>query len=168
MAASTKQELLDLVRVEYRKLGNILDTLPEPLRLAKDGDGISPKDIVGHRAHWIELFRSWYSDGQVGNPVHFPARGYKWNELTRYNADLRRRQAKMSWDDAVALLQVRHDDLLTFLESLSQEDLYDKPMKGGRNAWTTGRWAEAAGPSHYRSAAKYLRQRVKAWRRDRE
>jgi len=31
-------------------------------------------------------------------------------------------------------------------------------MQGANNDWTTGRWAEAAGPSHYRSAAKFIRQ----------
>ncbi|WP_434053155.1 MAG: ClbS/DfsB family four-helix bundle protein [Roseibium sp.] len=162
MAASTKHDLLVLARAEYRKLASILDMLPETLRLVADDDGVSPKDVVGHRAHWIELFKGWYSEGQLGNPVHFPAEGYKWNELKRYNADLRRRQSKMNWDDAVALLNLRHGELLEFIESLSQADLYDGPMKGGKNAWTTGRWAEAAGPSHYRSAAKYLRQRIRA------
>ncbi|WP_420336012.1 ClbS/DfsB family four-helix bundle protein [Roseibium sp.] len=161
MAASTKQDLLALAGMEYRKLRNILDTLPAQLRLAADDDGVSPKDIVGHRAHWIELFLGWYLEGQAGNPVDFPASGYKWNELKRYNADLRQRQSGLSWDDAVALLEVRHGELLEFLQSLSQEELYGAPMKGGKNAWTTGRWAEAAGPSHYRSAAKYLRQRLK-------
>ncbi|MEM8704745.1 MAG: ClbS/DfsB family four-helix bundle protein [Pseudomonadota bacterium] len=166
MAASTKQDLLALTRTEYRKLGNILDTLPNSLKLAIDGDGVSPKDIVGHRAHWIELFHGWYLEGQAGNPVDFPAKGYKWNELKRYNADLRQQQSGMSWDDAVALLEIRHGELLEFMESLSQADLYGAPMKGGKNAWTTGRWAEAAGPSHYRSAAKYLRKRMKAYRKD--
>ena len=151
MAATTKHDLLALTGTEYRKLGIILDALPEKLRLATDDDGVSPKDIVGHRAHWIELFQGWYREGQAGKPVHFPAEGYKWNELKRYNADLRRQQSDMSWDDAVALLEARHGELLplTLMESLSQEELYGGPMKGGRNAWTTGRWAEAAGPSHY-------------------
>lgn len=162
MAATTKQDLLALTRTEYRKLCTVLGTLPVSLRLATDDDGISPKDIVGHRAHWIDLFQGWYLEGQAGNPVHFPAKGYKWNELKRYNADLRQQQSDMAWEDAVALLETRHGELLTFLECLSQEDLYGGPMKGGKNAWTTGRWAEAAGPSHYRSAAKYLRQRIKA------
>jgi hypothetical protein len=35
-------------------------------------------------------------------------------------------------------------------------------MKGGGNKWTTGRWAEASGASHYRSAAKYVRACLKA------
>jgi hypothetical protein len=30
-------------------------------------------------------------------------------------------------------------------------------MPGG-TGWTTGRYAEAAGPSHYRSAAKFIRK----------
>jgi len=37
-----------------------------------------------------------------------------------------------------------------------EAELYGGPMPGG-TGWTTGRYAEAAGPSHYRSAAKFLR-----------
>lgn len=31
------------------------------------------------------------------------------------------------------------------------------PMRGGGSDWTTGRWAEAAGASHRRSAARWVR-----------
>jgi hypothetical protein len=107
----------------------------------------------------------WYRDGQAGLEVYFPAKGYKWNETRRYNADLRKAQAGFSWVSARAELSEKHEELTALLESLSDEELYDAPMKGAKNHWTTGRWAEAAGPSHYRSAAKYLRQRDRAFQK---
>ncbi|WP_299479962.1 ClbS/DfsB family four-helix bundle protein [uncultured Roseibium sp.] len=161
MAAQSKQDLLSLAEKEFAKLELLLEKLPIALQLEADGEGISPKDIVAHRAHWIELFTGWYADGQLGKTVHFPAKGYKWNETRRYNADLRKQQEDMSWLEAVALLEQNHLKLMDLVEKLSDQDLYAGPMKGANNAWTTGRWAEAAGPSHYRSAAKYLRQRLR-------
>ncbi|MEO9529803.1 ClbS/DfsB family four-helix bundle protein [Roseibium sp.] len=163
MPAKTKHELLHATVSEYRKLQEILERFPAMLRLEKDGDGISARDIVGHRAHWIELFLGWYRDGQQGRDVFFPAEGYKWNQLKRYNSDLRRKQAGLSWQDAGSLLAGNHAELLAFIESLSDEQLYGAPMMGANNDWTPGRWAEAAGPSHYRSAGKYLRQRIRAY-----
>jgi len=161
MPAKTKKELLALTAKEFEKLQKVLDDMPAILRLEKDADDTSPKDIIGHRAHWIQLFLGWYHDGKAGRDVFFPAKGYKWNELKRYNAELRQKQADLSWQSAGSLLETSHAELLALLESLADEDLYGGPMKGANNDWTTGRWAEAAGPSHYRSAIKYLRQRIR-------
>lgn len=162
MAAQTKKELLDVAAKEWGKLMEVLDAVPAMMRLEKDADGISPKDIVGHRAHWIELFFKWYRDGQADAPVHIPAEGYKWSETVRYNADLRARQSGLSWASARSMLETNHIELLALIESLSDKELYGGPMKGSRSKWTTGRFAEAAGPSHYRSAAKYLKKRMRA------
>jgi len=168
MPATTKTELLAASESEFSKLQTLLDDLPAMLRLEKDADGISPKDIVGHRAHWIDLFLGWYRDGQAGRPVWFPAKGYKWNETPRYNADLRQKQSGLSWRSVRSLLEGNHAELLALVESLENDELYGEPMKGSNNKWTTGRWAEAAGPSHYRSASKYLRQRLAQFQQGRD
>jgi len=47
------------------------------------------KDVISHRAHWIDLFLGWYKGGMAGKTVYFPAKEYKWNDLKRYNAQLR-------------------------------------------------------------------------------
>ncbi|MCK7610910.1 ClbS/DfsB family four-helix bundle protein [Roseibium sediminicola] len=167
MPAKTKKELLALADKEFDKLQRLLDDMPAMLRLEKDADETSPKDIVGHRAHWIQLFLGWYHDGRDGKEVFFPAKGYKWNELKRYNAELRQKQSSLSWPSARSLLETGHAELLALLESLEDEDLYAGPMKGANNDWTAGRWAEAAGPSHYRSAVKYLRQRIRTFQAER-
>ncbi len=161
MPAGSKSELLEVTRNEWAKLQSILQQFPAMLRTERDDDGVSAKDIVGHRAHWIELYLGWYRDGQAGAKVYFPAEGYKWNELKRYNADLRERQSALNWVSVTSMLETNHIELLAMIESLSDGQLYGGPMKGANNAWTVGRWAEAAGPSHYRSAAKYLKKRVR-------
>ena len=162
MPAHSKAELLAVAVREFDKLQRIASDIGPAEAAVKDGDDTSIKDIVAHRAHWIELFLGWYADGQAGREVFFPAAGYKWNELKRYNADLRARQGGLGWDQTRNMLREAHGALVQFLEALSDEDLYGGPMKGARNDWTPGRWAEAAGPSHYRSAAKYIRSRLKA------
>ena len=161
MPAQSKADLSALAVGEFEKLERMLVKISPAEALAKDGEDTSIKDVVAHRAHWIDLFLGWYAEGQAGRAVSFPAAGYKWNELKRYNADLRARQSDLGWDQARDMLRRAHGTLVRFLEGLSDDDLYGAPMKGARNAWTTGRWAEAAGPSHYRSATKYIRLRLK-------
>ncbi len=162
MAATHKSDLLDITQKEFAKLQALIAPVTDQKALQKDEDDTSIKDVIGHRAHWIDLFLSWYADGQAGKPVYFPAKGYKWNELKRYNAELRQTQAGLSWGAAIAALEDRYAKLIAFIEANPDSELYGGPMKGGNNNWTPGRWAEAAGPSHFRSAAKYIRARLKA------
>ncbi len=161
-SAATKADLLAVTAKEYGKLSKLIAPIDAATALATDDDDRSIKDVIAHRAHWIDLFLGWYADGQAGKEVHFPAEGYKWNDLKRYNADLRERQKDLDWDAARAMLEARHGGLTSFLEGRSEAELYGGPMQGAKNDWTTGRWAEATGPSHYRSAAKYIRARLKA------
>ncbi len=160
-AATSKTELLDVTAKEYTKLETLLRTIDASVALEPDDDDMSIKDVVAHRAHWIELFLGWYRDGLAGERVHFPAPGYKWNDLKRYNADLRAGQADLGWVEACNLLTRSHGALLSFIDAHSDDDLYSGPMRGANNAWTPGRWAEAAGPSHYRSASAYIRRRLR-------
>lgn len=163
-AATTKAALLAVTEKEFGKLQVLLDRVPLPQTTAAgpEGDPTTLKDIVGHRAAWITLCPGWYADGQAGKDVAIPAPGDKWNDLKRFNADLRESQAGLTRDDARALLCATHTRLTAFLGALDDKALYGAPMKGGGNVWTTGRRADAAGPSHYRPAARVIRARLRA------
>ncbi len=161
-AATTKVDLLAIADIEYTKLWAMLTDLDEGVALAKDDEDTSIKDVVAHRAHWIDLFLGWYADGAAGREVAMPAPGYKWNELVRYNAELRATQHDLGWAEAMERLEDGHHRLVQFLDGLDDAALYGGPMPGASNEWATGRWAESAGPSHYRSAAKYIRARLRA------
>lgn len=158
MPAHSKAELLDLSQNEFSKLEALLDTIPPELAAKKCVDQTSIKDVIAHRAYWIRLFMGWYADGQAGKDVSFPADGYTWNQLNDFNERIRASQGHLSWAAARALLRASHAVLIDFLGRLDDDALYAAPMKGAKNHWTTGRWAEAAGASHYRSAAKFVRQ----------
>ena len=81
--------------------------------------------------------------------------------MNAFNAKLRETQASLGWEDARLLLSDAHRDLIAFIADHSDTTLYAAPMKGGNGKWTTGRFAEAAGASHYRSAAKFVRAMLK-------
>lgn len=161
MAATSKAELLQITEKEFGKLEKLLVSVDEKTALMKRDEETSIKDVVSHRAHWIDLFQGWYADGVAGKTVYFPAEGYKWNDLKRYNADLRSKQVDLGWAEALLMLRDRYGNLISFIEGHSDTDLYSEPMKGANNRWPPGRWAEAAGPSHFRSAAKYIRSVLK-------
>ena len=161
MPSKNKTELLSVTQTEFSKLEKLLEQI-EPNMAQTKQDDISIKDIIAHRAHWIGLFLNWYADGLAGKEVFFPAKGYKWNQLKKYNADLRERQHDIDWNSAKRRLAKQNKVLIDFIDGHTDEELYGAPMKGTNNDWPPGRWAEAAGPSHYRSAAKYIRSRLRS------
>ena len=90
-----------------------------------------------------------------------PDHGVKWSELKSYNAGLRERYGPLAWKEVTDRLDAAHARLLAWMEAAEDGVIYGGPMPGGNGTWTTGRYAEAAGPSHYRSAAKYVRACLK-------
>lgn len=158
MAADSKIELLAVSEKEFAKLTKLLNDLTEGEADFQSSDGVSIKQVIGHRAHWLDLFFGWYEDGKAGKDVQTPAPGYKWNQLKEYNAAVYEEAASRSWASTLAGLKERHAKLLSFLGALEDDALYTKHLFPWTNNWTVGRWAELSGPSHYRSAAKFVRQ----------
>lgn len=161
-AATNKTDLLSATKKDFAKLTTLLADIDEPLAKRGFEDGISIKDVIGHRAHWTGMFFDWFAQGQETGAADIPAKGYKWNQLKEYNAKLRADQAGLGWGKVQVMLEDSHARLLDFIEGMNDDDLYGGPMKGGGNKWATGRWIEASGASHYRSAAKYVRACMRA------
>jgi len=160
-AATTKQALLDVTAKEFAKLEKLIDPIPAKIAMVKDQDDVSIKDIIGHRCYWIDLFMGWYADGVAGREVHMPAEGYSWGQLNDLNASIRASQKRLSWRGAKEMLAGKHAELVAFIEDTPDSVLYGGPMPG-HDKWTTGRFAEASGASHYRSAAKAIRAALRA------
>lgn len=158
MAAQSKDELRTLTQKEFTKLTTLLDALDAGQADFQSHDGVSIKQVIGHRVHWLDLFFGWYEGGLAGEDVEVPAPGYKWNQLKPYNAKVYEAAAQKSWASICSELEARHADFLAFIDSLEDNVLYTQHVYPWTNDWTLGRWAESSGPSHYRSAAKFVRQ----------
>lgn len=159
MAAKTKDALIAITQKEFQKLEKTLADISETQALTPHPEeGQSIKDTLYHRTHWIGLFLSWYETGETGKTVHVPAKGYKWNQLKPYNAKVIEQGRALPWSQVHEDFQSAHQTLLAFIEAQSEDALYGPPSRDWMNTWTLGRWAEASGPSHYRSAHKYIRE----------
>ncbi|MGR3634938.1 MAG: ClbS/DfsB family four-helix bundle protein [Shimia sp.] len=163
-AATNKADLIAVAEKEFAKLDGLMKTVSPDVARRSFEDGWSIRDVVVHRAHWIDLFLGWYRDGQAGETVYFPAKGYRWNDLKTYNAHVLADCAGVDWAAAQAEMTAAHARWTGLVSSLDEVQLYGGPMKGANNTWTAGRWAEAAAPSHYRSAAKFIRACLRAAR----
>lgn len=160
-AATNRADLIAVTEKEYRKLRTLIDPIPENAALTPVSEGWSMRDIIAHRAHWSGLFFTWKEGGEAGDSVETPAPGYKWNQLKAYNAMVIAAARDRSWDRVRADLETAHRRMMGYLLGADDAELYTPGLYPWMNAWTLGRWAEAAGSSHYRSAAKAIRKRLR-------
>jgi len=56
MAAETKAALIAITAKEFAKLDQLIVSLDADFAMEKRDDDTSIKDIIAHRAHWIDLF----------------------------------------------------------------------------------------------------------------
>ncbi len=152
-AATTSTDLIAVMDKEFAKLKKLLTFVDDELAQQPFEDDWTIRDILLHRAHWIGLFFQWKEEGAA---AQMPDHGVKWNQLKEYNGGLRQKYADKTWQEALTGLDRAHSRLRSYVEAAGDDVLYGTAMPGG-TGWTRGRYVEAAGASHYRSAAKFIR-----------
>lgn len=161
-AASNKSDLLAVFDRDLAKLRKTLDDIDEEQSfLSAPDDTTTIKGIIAHRTHWMGMFHGWYEDGVAGREVYVPAKGYKWNQLKAYNAPLYAKGDETPWADLLSEFEAACDKLRRFIEAHDDHDLYTGGAHPWTGKWTLGRFAEASGPSHFRSANTYIRKALR-------
>ena len=59
MSATNKAALCRVTEIEFAKLDRLMPIWNADVARFKDADDTPIEDVVGHRAHWIELFLGW-------------------------------------------------------------------------------------------------------------
>lgn len=158
-AATNKADLLAVFDKDYAKLMKTLGGIDEATAQWHSAeDETTIKGLIAHRIHWVGLFFGWYETGKAGETVHIPAKGYKWNQLKDYNAPIYAAGNDRPWADLLADFEAAVAKLRAFLDAEDDAELYTVGRYEWSGKWGVGRWAESAGPSHFRSANTYIRK----------
>ncbi|WP_299752056.1 ClbS/DfsB family four-helix bundle protein [uncultured Tateyamaria sp.] len=161
--ATNKTDLLAVFDKDLAKLRKTLGGVDEEKSsLSPPDDDTTIKGVIAHRIHWMGLFHGWYEDGVAGREVHMPAKGYKWNQLQEYNAPLYAKGNETAWVDLLSEFDTASDKLRRFIEAHDDALLYNRGANLWTGKWTLGRFAEASGPSHFRSANTYIRKALRS------
>nr|WP_272209991.1 ClbS/DfsB family four-helix bundle protein [Marinicella sp. W31]MDC2875841.1 ClbS/DfsB family four-helix bundle protein [Marinicella sp. W31] len=158
-AAKNKSELLTAFDKDLAKLRKTLAVVGEETSaLSSPDDATTIKGIIAHRTHWMGMLHRWYEDGVAGRRVFVPAEGYKWNQLKAYNAPIYLEGNNTPWAELLLNFENASETLRTFIVSQDNHELYTHGAHAWTGKWTLGRYIEASGPSHFRSANSYIRK----------
>ncbi|OUR72396.1 hypothetical protein A9Q78_07020 [Methylophaga sp. 41_12_T18] len=125
-----KQALHQAITIAYEKI--LADYLSIPEKYSRSigvegnvkGTEISVCDSLAYLIGWGKLVLKWHERQCAGKEVNFPETGYKWNQLGKLAQAFHAQYQKWPYSDLIAEFKATTDELLSLIESLSNNALY--------------------------------------------
>jgi hypothetical protein len=155
---ASRQQLLEEVTTERRKLEALLSTVPAEARTEEVTEGLSVKDLLAHRTEWGRMMLSWYTEAKAGGTPAVPSASFKWNQLSELNAEIHARFRDTSLAEIEAEFTRVHDELFDLISQLTDEELFTKKYYPFTGSSDLAAYFNSATAAHYRSAAKLIRK----------
>lgn len=160
---TSKKQLLDSIHQNYDALQKELaDLTPEQ----KTEPGIvgewSVKDVLAHLTEWQRMTRSWYAAGKRGEDPKTPSEDYTWREIPALNQQIYETYKDAPLDEIERDFLASHDETLTLIETLDDEELFTPKVYKWTKSTTLGSYLTSATTSHYNWARKEIRRGLKA------
>ncbi len=154
----TRNELVDQVEAAFQKLGAELRELDVELADKNCVDDWSIKDLLAVRLWWTRNVLNWVEKGKQGKVPVTPARGYRWNETPRLNADIVDKSRSRSFRSIVSDLRKQYSRLLLTIEGLNDEQLLEIGIYEWAGRYPISRWLSINTVRQYQTARTYIRR----------
>lgn len=122
------------------------------------GTQISVCDTAAYLIGWGQLVLKWQDRTSKGLEVDFPETGYKWNQLGLLATSFHQQYQAWSYDQLIQELEHTTQHILTLIDSLSNDDLYQSPWY---KKWTLGRMIQL----NTSSPMKNMRAKIRRFKR---
>ena len=122
----SKQEMLNLIRIEWSALGYLLKLLSAE-KMTRSGvqSNWSVKDILAHITAWEKRMVQWLAESLRGEVPQRPAPGMSWDDLDRLNEQVYLENKDRPLDEVLREFHGFHQEAFEAVESLEEGDLLD-------------------------------------------
>ncbi len=171
---TTKTDLVTAATENYEKLHILMQGLTEkeletPFDFSKDAKKKEAhwkrdqnlRDILIHLYEWHQLLLSWVRANQKGENRPFIPRPYNWRTYGNMNVGFWKKHQKTSLEEAKAMFQESHAEVLRLADTFSNEALFSKGMYPWVGGSTLGSYFVSVTASHYEWAMKKLKAHKK-------
>lgn len=159
---ATKLEMLTAIAEGRKKLDKKLALLsPEEILRPGMMDEWAVKDIVGHLVDWHLLVLGWYEAGLRGEKPYLPSEGYTWRDLPKLNQKFFEQRREQPLQEVLRDFEETYQRELAIIESLSEEDLFEKDRFAWTGVWSLAEYFAANTHKHYDWACKNIRLQKK-------
>ena len=170
----TKTDLLATATSNYEKLNTIIIGLTEKeISTSFDflGDekkkeahwkrDLNLRDVLIHLYEWHQLLINWVRSNQNGDNQPFIPTPYNWKTYGEMNLEFWQKHQSTSLEDAKAMLEKSHAEVLKLAEAFTNEELFSKGVYKWVGGSTLGSYFVSVTAGHYDWAIKKLKAHKK-------
>ncbi len=169
-----KEQLLELANINFEKLWKLIDSIPEEVlntefdfsedlkkKEAHWGRDKNLRDVLIHLYEWHQLILNWIKSNTNGNKLNFLPEPYTWKTYGEMNIKFWEIHQKTKLENAKNMIKGSHKDVLSLIETFSNEELFTKQHFDWTGTTSLGSYCVSALSSHYDWATKKLRAHIK-------
>ena len=155
----TKQELIDTILVEHKKLLDVLDLLTDDQMTIPGACGAwRAQDILTHLTDWEQRVLGWYQAGLRGETPKTPDENFNWRQLPALNQTIYEKYYDLSLSETRQIFEESYQTMLAAVRAMPEEDLFSP----NRFAWTGNSllrdYVNSCTAAHYRWAGELIRK----------
>lgn len=165
---TTKDELLQAIRINYSKLVCELSDIPNDqtnlliLQGRAKGTVMSINNLISYYLiGWGELVLKWNKKSEDGKEVDFPETGFKWNELGKLAQKFYQDYNNLDFNTLCAKLDQTVLKIVELIEQKTDMQLYGVSWY---KKWTLGRMIQFNTASPYQNAVG----RIRKWKKEKK
>ena len=162
--AKSKDELLVAANKQYQALWTLINSLTEEelhkIFLFEDRDK-NVRDVLIHLHEWHNMLLAWVHNNTSGHPQSFLPEGYNWKTYPKLNVVFWENHQNTSFDHAKAMFNKTHHDVITVIESFTNEELFTKKFFNWTGSTSLGSYCVSSTASHYDWAIKKIKKHQK-------
>ncbi len=160
----TKDELLQLSKLNYDKLLNFIESLDDSKRNREFPEGYlnrNSTDVLAHLHHWHLMVSDWYKTGMAGKKPDMPAKGYTWKTLPDLNRNIWGKYKDVDYSTIRKLLDDSYRGLRSLIKKHSDQELFEKKKYPWTGSTSLAAYLISTTSSHYDWAYKLIKKATK-------
>jgi len=172
--ATTKPELITSANEQWNKLWKLIDSIPGGTQSVVFDFADNPKlkeahwkrdknirDVFIHLYEWHQLLLNWTATNLKGEAKPFLPEPYNWKTYGEMNVEFWNKHQSTFYDEAAVMLRESHGKIMVLIESLSDEELFEKKHFPWTGTTNIGTYCVSVTASHYDWAMKKIKQHIK-------
>ena len=174
---TTKIELIDAAKAQWDKMWKLIDAMPREQQLASFNFGNDSKlkeahwtrdknlrDVLIHLYEWHQLLLDWTAANLSGVANPFLPEPYNWKTYGDMNAAFWEKHQSTPTEDAKAMLIGSRSKVMALIETLTNEELFEKKHFSWTGTTTLGSYCISVTASHYDWAMKKIKLHSKTYK----
>ncbi|MEZ4849145.1 MAG: ClbS/DfsB family four-helix bundle protein [Bacteroidia bacterium] len=158
---TSKDGLLTVSQANYKKLNQLIDSLPAEEQIREFPPGTlnrNIRDVLGHLHHWHLMFLNWYEKGMKGEKPEMPAPGYTWKMTPQLNEWIWGQYRETDLSDVKKQLNQSYSKIQQIIKNHSDEELFEKKRYKWTGSTSLAAYLISATSSHYDWAFKLIKK----------